>query len=45
MRIIAVCGICDREIGEWIDANVVTAEMLKLGCGTVVIDREGALGQ
>lgn len=45
MRIIAMSSICDREVGEGIDANVLTAEMLELGCGTVMIDREGAFGQ
>jgi hypothetical protein len=45
MRIIAMSGICDREVGEWIDANVVTAKILELGRGTVMVDREGALGQ
>lgn len=45
MRIIAVGSICNGEIGEGINADVLQAKMLELGSGTVMIDRERTLRQ
>jgi hypothetical protein len=45
MRIITMGSICDREVREGIDADVLEAKTLELGGGTVVIDWEGAFGQ
>lgn len=45
MGIFPIGGVCDRKIGEGIDANVFQTKLLSLGLCAVVIHREGTLGK